>query len=277
MSKSTALLLYAPVIHQGILNLIERRSADTSVVYVIGDVLINDVPRAERDFRVPSTAIVAALKGVLPKHDIRELSEVTEELRTLDLIANDHEVVRHTVETQFPKSKVTWDHTFLRWDLPAVMKEVPVDVDFTVSNDELFRSWLAQAKELADWGSPNFFRQVGGFLVKDGKILIAGHNSHGHFTHADYWLGNPRVWIDGGHPEIDLDLHSEQAILLEAARQGVSTEGCDIITTTFPCPTCSNLICAAGIARVIFADGYSKGNGQKVLKDHGVQLIRVEV
>ena len=275
MSKA-ALLLYAPVIHQGLLTLIERRSSEITTIYVIGDLLVTNVPRAERDFRIPSGVIVRGLQAMLPKHDIQELSEVTKELHALHLIANDHIVVRHTIETQFPKSKVTWDHTFVRWDLPAVMKEVPVDVDFTVSNDELFKNWLSQAKEIAKKESPNFFRQVGGFLVKDGKILLGGHNTHGHFTDADYWLGNPRVWIDGGHPEIDLDIHGEQSVLLEAARRGIATEGCDIITTTFPCTTCANLICQAGIARVIFSDGYSHGNGQKVLKDHGVQLIRVE-
>jgi deoxycytidylate deaminase len=53
-------------------------------------------------------------------------------------------------------------------------------------------------------------------------------------------------------------VHAEMAALLDAARNGVSVAAATMYTTTFPCHDCTKHIVAAGIARVVFVEPYTK-------------------
>jgi deoxycytidylate deaminase len=53
-------------------------------------------------------------------------------------------------------------------------------------------------------------------------------------------------------------VHGEMAALTDAARRGVSVEGCSMYVTTFPCHLCARHIIAAGITRVIYVEPYPK-------------------
>lgn len=56
--------------------------------------------------------------------------------------------------------------------------------------------------------------------------------------------------------------HAETAALLDAARRGVSVEGCSLYCTTFPCHNCARHIIAAGIRRVVYIEPYPKSKAQ---------------
>jgi deoxycytidylate deaminase len=53
-------------------------------------------------------------------------------------------------------------------------------------------------------------------------------------------------------------VHAEMAAFMNAARRGVSIEGCTLYTTTFPCHDCSKHIVAAGIKRAVYIEPYPK-------------------
>lgn len=53
-------------------------------------------------------------------------------------------------------------------------------------------------------------------------------------------------------------VHGEMAALTDAARRGVSVEGCSIYVTTFPCHLCARHIVAAGITTVVYIEPYPK-------------------
>jgi cytidine deaminase len=53
-------------------------------------------------------------------------------------------------------------------------------------------------------------------------------------------------------------VHAEMTAIADAARYGVSVEGCEIFTTTFPCHDCAKHIVAVGIERVIYIEPYAK-------------------
>lgn len=53
-------------------------------------------------------------------------------------------------------------------------------------------------------------------------------------------------------------VHAEMDALLACARAGVSTVGCSLFSTTFPCHNCAKHIIAAGVMRVVFIEPYSK-------------------
>jgi cytidine deaminase len=56
--------------------------------------------------------------------------------------------------------------------------------------------------------------------------------------------------------------HAETAALLDAARRGVSVQGCTLYCTTFPCHNCARHIIAAGIQRVVYIEPYPKSKAQ---------------
>lgn len=53
-------------------------------------------------------------------------------------------------------------------------------------------------------------------------------------------------------------VHAEMDVILTAARHGISTRGCDLYVTTYPCHECARNIASAGIVRVIFVEPYIK-------------------
>ena len=53
-------------------------------------------------------------------------------------------------------------------------------------------------------------------------------------------------------------LHAEQAVIVNAARSGVCTQGASLYTTTFPCHECAKMIVGAGIAEVHYIEPYPK-------------------
>jgi cytidine deaminase len=62
-------------------------------------------------------------------------------------------------------------------------------------------------------------------------------------------------------------VHAEMAALLAAARQGVSTQGCVLYTTTFPCHDCAKHMVAAGVIRVVYVEPYPKSLVQELCSD----------
>lgn len=53
-------------------------------------------------------------------------------------------------------------------------------------------------------------------------------------------------------------LHAEQAVIVNAARSGVCTQGGSLYTTTFPCHECAKMIVGAGVAEVHYIEPYPK-------------------
>jgi deoxycytidylate deaminase len=73
--------------------------------------------------------------------------------------------------------------------------------------------------------------------------------------------------------------HAEMEALLSCARSGVSTRGCTLYSTTFPCHNCAKHIIAAGIARVVYVEPYPKSQASDLFGDsirvHGIDDGRV--
>lgn len=65
-------------------------------------------------------------------------------------------------------------------------------------------------------------------------------------------------------------VHAEMDALLSCARQGISTRGAVLYSTTFPCHNCAKHIIAAGIKRVVYVEPYSKS---KALDFHAESIL----
>ena len=56
----------------------------------------------------------------------------------------------------------------------------------------------------------------------------------------------------------DRTVHAEMAAVTDSARRTISTKGCTLYTTTFPCHNCTKNIVATGIKRVVYIEPYPK-------------------
>jgi deoxycytidylate deaminase len=65
-------------------------------------------------------------------------------------------------------------------------------------------------------------------------------------------------------------VHAEMEALMSCSRRGITSVGATVYCTTFPCHNCAKHIVAAGIARVVFVEPYSKS---KALEFHGDSIV----
>ncbi len=61
-------------------------------------------------------------------------------------------------------------------------------------------------------------------------------------------------------------VHSEMEALMMCARNNISTRGCDMFVTTFPCHSCAKHILTAGIKKVIYIEPYPKSKALEFYK-----------
>ena len=125
--------------------------------------------------------------------------------------------------------------------------------------------------------------QVGAILVKDGRIISTGYNGtpagykNCNEIFPDYSKENDRQV----HMEFSdrYELHSEQNLLIQAAREGISIKDSILYCTTQPCWTCLKMMIGAGIKEIYFTDFYDRINSDEnwwdFVKDMKVKIERI--
>lgn len=112
-------------------------------------------------------------------------------------------------------------------------------------------------------------RQVGSVLVREHRVVATGYNGAP--------SGLPHC-TDVGCLMVDSHcaraLHSEINALLSCALHGVSSKGCTLYCTDFPCTHCAKALVQAGIVRVVYLAEYPDANSAQVLHDADVRLER---
>ena len=100
--------------------------------------------------------------------------------------------------------------------------------------------------------------KVSSIIVKNGRVVSTGWNGvpSGHTHCEDIFAGKDmndeivkeehRIFSERN------EIHSEQNCIASAAKNGVSTEGCDMYVSISPCTACAKLIIASGIKNVYY-------------------------
>lgn len=272
------LIAYVPTPHAGYLKFF--RTYQGSVLYVLGTDFIQQFPSLVRN--LPGVAPQECLKmiealGIFSNVRILTVSNL-EYVRHQTVVMPDEDVSHALAEKYLVGGDVTFDGSWrLRWDWGAVQKSKRPENERVISVDEIDRELVHKACVRGDQ-SPDFWRQIGALLVKDGKILFSAFNRHVPSDQSVYCYGDPRSQFDAGQSiDVSSSLHAEMGILAEAARRGISMEGCDLYVTTFPCPPCAHACAFTGIRRLYYAEGYSLITGAETLEANGVEIIRVEM
>ena len=112
-------------------------------------------------------------------------------------------------------------------------------------------------------------KKVGAIIVKDGMIISDGFNGTptGFPNHCEDQDGNTYWYV----------LHAEANAILKVARSSQSTENSTLYITYSPCKECSKLIIQSGIKRVIYAEEYRDLSGLKILKECGIDIIKLSI
>ena len=122
-------------------------------------------------------------------------------------------------------------------------------------------------------------RSVGAVIVKDKQILTTGYNGAPANLEHCLEIGCLREKLQvasGERHELCRGIHAEQNAIIQAAYHGVSIKGGTLFSTTLPCAICAKMIINAGIVKIYYASGYADSMSQEMLKDAGIDLIKLE-
>lgn len=270
------IIAYIPVLHQGYVDFFKKNKVDQ--ILVMGRSITDQFRPLQKDIRAldPELLIssIKALKlakkvAVVEKDDLEKIEEK-------ELIMPDEIVSRTIAGRYFINKKVKFGNVFLRWDSKKSLASVEVDLDQKITKASLHKKFINQAKKEAS-KSADWWRHVGAVIAQDGKIILVAHNTHLPSEQQPYIDGDPRAdFHKGEYIDKSTALHAEAGLIAQAAKKGISLEGTNLYVTTFPCPNCAKLIANSGIKKVYFDQGYSMVDGERVMKEAGVELIRVK-
>lgn len=110
--------------------------------------------------------------------------------------------------------------------------------------------------------------QVGAviFNPRTKTIVTTGYNGFPRGTLDDAHLYEDRAFK---YPRV---VHAEANAIVDAARQGISTENMHMAVTHIPCSDCAGIVIQAGIKRVIHV--ISQDDMKRHASDHGSALFQ---
>jgi len=145
-------------------------------------------------------------------------------------------------------------------------------------------SWeqiFVQITELIAKRSTCIRLQVGAVLVRDNRIISMGYNgvTSGH-EHCNEIFKNETVNSEEfkkKHAEFSKnEIHAESNAIAFSAKEGQSTNDCDLYVTHAPCIDCAKLIVQSGIKNVYYINEYDRNSfGIDFLEDSNINCIKI--
>ena len=122
-------------------------------------------------------------------------------------------------------------------------------------------------------------RHVGAVIVKDKHVLSTGYNGAPRGARHCEETGCLRIELNvpsGPRHELCRGVHAEQNAVAQAAYFGTSVKGATIYTTTFPCSLCAKILVNAGIAEIVYDEGYMDDLSKEILSETQMKIRHVE-
>ena len=276
------LILYAPVIHKGYINLF-KQCRDVSQVFVIGPELIAEWDHIYRkDLRALEPEEICSMIRALDLFaDVRVLSKAELSLINtrddIEVVMPREEISVGIAEKYLHYKNVEFIDIFLRWHRDNSATKRPVSPDRSISLRALDYEMMYRAEEEAK-KSFDCWIQVGAVATIKDEVVLVARNVHIPNEQSSCIVGDPRSNFKRG---INIDIttagHAEEKLICEAARRkDISLEGARLYTTTFPCPRCAHGIMLAGVSKLYYRDGYAVLDGEDTLKDAKIEIVHVE-
>ena len=273
----TNIISFVPALHAGYINFF-KKYPDT--LYLLDSDFVADFPRLERDLRqINSSDMKKAIDslGIFKEVKILHVNDISSVKIDGEIIMPDEDITRELKEKYFNNHQVKFDNMFLRWEKQISQVENIVPADRVISVSEFDREIMVQAEKEAEKSS-DWWRRIGSIAVKDGKVLLVGHNRHLPTDLSMDVYGDPRSSFDAGVSfDLSTAIHGEASLVARAAKEGIKLEGASLYVTTFPCPVCAKLVVDAGIKKIFYAKGYSLLDSENILKSADVEIVMVKM
>ena len=270
---------YVPSPHRGYVELF--KAYEGGMLYILGMRLASEFPSLTRHLpanKPEQVAVMVESLNIFGRIKILRPDNILEVRKVPHIIMPDEDVSHALAEKYFAGQSVHFDGAWrLRWDWGSVQHKRQPQGQQIISRLEFDREMMGQAFKAAERSS-DWWRQIGALLVKDGKVMLVAFNKHFPSEQSPYLYGDPRSLFEAGQSiEMSSALHAEAGIVSAAADRGISTRGCDLYVTTFPCPGCAYLCANSGLRRVFYVEGYSLIEGADALRSRNIEIIRVEL
>ncbi|MFZ5437635.1 MAG: deoxycytidylate deaminase [Patescibacteria group bacterium] len=284
-AKKSSLILvsYVPVLHQGYLDFFIKNIKKNKIteLWLISNQLAHELRALQKDIRAIDVNLTKDLIETLRLFkSVKILNQ--DNLKNLQssqnaLIFSDETLSHYLVEKYFPKNKVKFDSTFLMWDEKSSIKEIDLAKYKVKKNKKSILDVVVKANT-EKTQSDDWWRHVGAVAFKGSKVLLAHHNQHVPTEYQTAYEGDPRAnFHKGEYLKVSTAIHAEALLIADAAKQGISLDGAELLVTTFPCPVCAKQIAYSGVKKVYFIDGYSVLDGERILKDNNIKIEKIEL
>lgn len=279
------ILAYIPVIHRGVVAWLSKHP--DAEILVLGKTITEQFRPLQKDIRALSAAeIVTSLQALKLGQSARVIERVELAELSGELVMADEALSHELAETALAQCQIAFEPIWLRWEKSTITGERVVQPDLKLVRAELTRQlaqttdtdlkWLLTA-QLSATNSADWWRQVGGVVVKDGLPLLQAYNHHVPSEQQPYLVGDPRAEFGKGiQMELSSALHAEAGLIVAAAKKGISLEGTTLYVTTFPCPSCAKLVAESGITHLVYQSGYSVLDGEEILRAAGVSITQYQ-
>ncbi|MGI6096724.1 MAG: deoxycytidylate deaminase [Dethiobacteria bacterium] len=119
-------------------------------------------------------------------------------------------------------------------------------------------------------------RQVGAVLVRERRILATGYNGAptglSHCSEKGCLRQEMNV-PSGERHELCRGLHAEQNAIIQAALNGVSTQGAVLYCTHHPCSVCAKMLVNAGIRKIYLQHSYPDLLAKEIFDEAGIEVL----
>ena len=114
-------------------------------------------------------------------------------------------------------------------------------------------------------------KRVGCVLVKDKYIIATGYNgSVAGLPHCD----EAGHMMEGTH--CVRTTHAEVNAVVQAAKHGVSSDGCTAYVTASPCWHCFKILASGGVRRIVFGEFYRDERLFDAAGILGIELVDIQ-
>lgn len=118
--------------------------------------------------------------------------------------------------------------------------------------------------------------KVGCVIMKEGRFISSSYNGTAHGVPNCDCINKPD---DPNHSDWSRknEIHAEMNAILAAAKNGISLQGCTLITTLSPCPDCCKNIAASGINQIVYLEEYDKSESDWIDKcrSYGILVMKL--
>lgn len=276
------LVLHVPGLHRGFWKLFQKYHG--SNLYILGDEILNEFPIFKREIRALDPIDACWVAGRLNFFKSVRLAtklilmELAQDKDTSIVLANDN-VSDQLFERYFSSRLVILENIFLRYDEKYVAQTYgEANYDTKITSGQFYRDILVKLSIEADRSADWWRQTAAALLVGDPpEVELVAQNLRMPTDNEVWLVGDPRMYIDhGSQPYLKTVAHAEEAVIAEAAKRGIKTDGAEMVVLTYPCPGCQNLIALAGIKKLYFKTGYAELPDHEVLGAYGVEVIKVE-